>query len=995
MAGRTTYAVDFEIGLVNQINAELASLKGEFDGFNAEIESGMADAAAAATKSWDDFFDNLTTRGQEIVALGGMIEQNVSGPIRGWNIAQFMNAGEVDTALKTTVGAALGEGVRDAVAAAGAEQILLNQIVEQSATSARTSLQVAQAQTVLARGGFSVDQVLNTIPTITELSIALDKPMKDLAELLLVMETSFKRVEKNNVDEGYESLDPEMASAIAKRLMADHSDMIVTLLQSTPMDFGDFSAALPYILAPSAIYGISEEEMLTGLGLLAKSGIVGEKGGTTLRRFVDISASPNSQEIKGFEEFGIDATRGGDFVDERGMFRGLRNAMEVLERAMDPDQVEELFRQMFQSDVMGQYKVRAGTGAAALLNAGTGEFDNLQREINVGSEGDRAAAQRAYQETSMAFPLVELLSKLEALGVKIQNDGGGGDIINSFIEGMSDLVDYINGLDTETLKLLTRAILSISIAGPGLLAVGSLFLLISAMSSRFTLIVTAATAAGIALFVFYERIESFWNKLQGLGQSERAQRMQFERVMTVPVTGDGTDLSQIQANRLTPLGPFERPRALSEQVYDNMQAYDPSLNIKDLLMVIAEKLDQDKADGRGPSLTPQQFEYAQKAIQMYEQGNFSGTQDVLRGINGHPRVLGVDVTGIEGGAVGSDVGTHKAIAQLKNLVAIELGEATFAEIAGRVPLDAKVIGEQLPLPLIAAFQTALGPVGSDGTLHSLDGLTDLVVEATATGTRGKKSEMELKLDQVANNLVEQATSVPEEIQVLTGNLENAVEAINASSENSARMMEMFEGGGGDDIVAPAATVPSGPVLGPVVSDPMVQFFGETVEQSGVALDDFNVVLASGTDRISDILALPGLDIGNAANYVLENGGSANQAQVDTQTKYGSSPAVTELVLERLWSTQILGIKTPAPIEAIVNMPELEAKIASQGLETVVNGRTEIEGTVTLGDGTQVSLSGGTATMELGPKSLAAMQSWIASQARYTPATGQSTGVFGD
>ncbi|GHE15329.1 phage tail tape measure protein [Streptomyces alanosinicus] len=145
----------------------------------------------------------------------------------------------------------------------------------------------------------------------------------------------------------------------------------------------DIYYALSYTGPVAAQVGVSIEDTAAAVAMLARSGILGSKAGTSLRGILTNLARPTARARKGLAELGVEAW------DARGNFKGLRTVIEGFEQAR---------HRMSQKDFLGALADVVGkpalAGAAALAHQGAEAYDQMYTAISrTGAAQEIAASQ--------------------------------------------------------------------------------------------------------------------------------------------------------------------------------------------------------------------------------------------------------------------------------------------------------------------------------------------------------------------------------------------------------------------------------------------------------------------------------------------------------------------------------------------------------------------------------------------------------------------------
>ncbi|MEU9120051.1 phage tail tape measure protein [Streptomyces sp. NPDC048506] len=161
------------------------------------------------------------------------------------------------------------------------------------------------------------------------------------------------------------------------------ADVLAASANAASGGLQDIYYAMSYTGPVAAQLGISIEDTSAAVAMLARSGILGSKAGTSLRGMLTNLAKPTANMRKGLAELGIEAW------DTQGNFKGLRTVIEGFEQAQ---------HRMSQKDFLGALANVVGkpalAGASALAHQGVEAFDQMHTAIaRTGAAGEIAASQ--------------------------------------------------------------------------------------------------------------------------------------------------------------------------------------------------------------------------------------------------------------------------------------------------------------------------------------------------------------------------------------------------------------------------------------------------------------------------------------------------------------------------------------------------------------------------------------------------------------------------
>ena len=211
-------------------------------------------------------------------------------------------------------------------------------------------------------------------------------------------------------------------------------------------------------------------ELNTALGILANNGIKGAEGGTHLRNVILSLQNPTDKAAACMEQLGLDV------YDSEGNMRSLNDILGDLNTSMDGMTAAE------KSNIIGQIFNKTDLSSVNALLANTGDtWDDLQQSI-IDSGG--AAQQMAdTQLDNLQGQITILKSALEGLAISF------GELlmpaIKTIVGWVQQFVDWLNGMDEGTKKVITTVALLAAALGPVLIVIGKV---VSAVGTIMTIV---------------------------------------------------------------------------------------------------------------------------------------------------------------------------------------------------------------------------------------------------------------------------------------------------------------------------------------------------------------------------------------------------------------------------------------------------------------------------------------------------------------------------
>ncbi|MGW1160356.1 phage tail tape measure protein [Streptomyces sp. NPDC002519] len=161
------------------------------------------------------------------------------------------------------------------------------------------------------------------------------------------------------------------------------ADTLANTANSASGELMDIYYAMKYVGPIAHTVGISLQDTATAVGLLGKSGIIGETAGTALRSALVNMSKPTKQATEGLKTLGIQA------YDSNGKFKGLGYVIDALGKAQ-----EHLSTQQFTAAAAMAFGKPALAAMVALAHQGGTAFQQFGQQVGrVGGAAALAAAE--------------------------------------------------------------------------------------------------------------------------------------------------------------------------------------------------------------------------------------------------------------------------------------------------------------------------------------------------------------------------------------------------------------------------------------------------------------------------------------------------------------------------------------------------------------------------------------------------------------------------
>ncbi|MBT2718325.1 phage tail tape measure protein [Bacillus sp. ISL-57] len=390
-------------------------------------ESGWARFGDSAEKAGS----KLTGIGSGLKDLGKSMSLYITAPIAGLGVAALNTAKEFEAQMSKVA----------AISGATAEELtkLKDAAIELGASTSKSASEVAAGQESLAAMGFTVEEILGSLPGVIS---AAEASGSDMAQTADVMASSLNIF----------GLEASEASKVA--------DILAQTANQSAADLTDMQYALKYAGPPAAALGVSLEELSGAIGIMTNAGMQGEQAGTTLRAALLSLLDPSEENNKMMAEMGLAIT------DAENNFVGLSQLVENLSGSMEGQ--TETQKAATLASLVG---TEAVSGMLSLMKAGPDEIDKMTKALE--NSGGASAEASAIMRDNLKGALDGLQGSLESAGIEI------GTILTPTIKKLSEftqgLVQKFLDLSPATQKM--TVVFGLLLAGLGpLLLVGGLFI---------------------------------------------------------------------------------------------------------------------------------------------------------------------------------------------------------------------------------------------------------------------------------------------------------------------------------------------------------------------------------------------------------------------------------------------------------------------------------------------------------------------------------------
>lgn len=317
------------------------------------------------------------------------------------------------------------------------------------AETAFSASECAQALNYLALAGYDTQEMCDTLPTVLNLAAAGDIELASASDM---------------VTDAMSALGMGVSEA---ETMVDQMAKTASTTNTSVAQLGE--GILTIGATAKSVKG-GTAELNTALGILANNGVKGAEGGTHLRNIILSLQNPTDKAAASMKSLGVDV------YDSQGNMRSMNDILGDLNRSMDGMTSEE------KSNIINNIFNKTDLSSVNALLANTGDtWDDLQQSIT--NSGGAAQQMADTQLDNLQGQLTILKSALEGLAISF------GELlmpaIKQIVGWVQKFVDWLNGMDEGTKKVVVTVALLAAALGPVLIIVGKV---ISAVGTIMTVI---------------------------------------------------------------------------------------------------------------------------------------------------------------------------------------------------------------------------------------------------------------------------------------------------------------------------------------------------------------------------------------------------------------------------------------------------------------------------------------------------------------------------
>ena len=426
----------------------------------AETEQALRDLERQAEQS-SVALQKIGAAGEKLQGVGSAIEGTgqklmpVTAAVGGLSAAALKVASDFDSAM-SQVAAVSG--------AAGKElDALRDKAREMGSRTKFSASEAAEAMNYMAMAGWKTGDMLEGIEGIMNLAAASGE---DLAVTSDIVTDALTALGLSAADSGH------------------FADILAAVSSNANTNVSMMGETFKYCAPVAGALGFTAEDTAEAIGLMANAGIKSSQAGTAMRTMLTSLTGEVTFVGDAFGELTVQT------VNADGSMRSLGDILGDCRAAFA--QMSEAERAANAEALVGK---NAMSGFLAVMNAAPGDIEKLNNAIN-NCDGTAERMAETMQD-NLAGQLTILKSQLEELAISI------GEIlmpsIRQIVGWIQGLVDWLNGLDEGTKKVIVTVALLAAALGPVLIVVGKV---VGAVGTILTVVPKIAGAvSGVVGFV--------------------------------------------------------------------------------------------------------------------------------------------------------------------------------------------------------------------------------------------------------------------------------------------------------------------------------------------------------------------------------------------------------------------------------------------------------------------------------------------------------------
>ena len=461
----------------NQANTALANgeiSKEQYDALQREIIETEADLKKLETQANQSAtaLQKISSAGEKMKTVGDNISGAgqkmlpVTAAVTGLGTAAVTTAANFESSM-SQVQATMGI-TKESMTTLDGQSVntmdaLSNLAQEMGASTAFSATECAEALNYLALAGYDTQEMADTLPTVLNLAAAGGIDLASASDM---------------VTDAMSALG--MKTSEADKMV----DQMAKTASTTNTSVAQLGEGILTIGATAKSVKGGTAELNTALGILANNGIKGAEGGTHLRNIILSLQNPTDKAAGSLKQLGVSV------YDSEGNMRSMNDILGDLNKSMDGMTSEE------KANIISTIFNKTDLSSVNALLANTGNtWDELQASIE--NSGGAAGQMADTQLDNLQGQLTLLKSAVEGLAISF------GQLlmpaIKTIVGWVQKFVDWLNGMDEGTKKVVVTIALLAAALGPVLIIVGKV---ISAVGTIMTVVPKIAGAIKVVKGAF-------------------------------------------------------------------------------------------------------------------------------------------------------------------------------------------------------------------------------------------------------------------------------------------------------------------------------------------------------------------------------------------------------------------------------------------------------------------------------------------------------------
>ncbi len=379
-------------------------------------------------KGKDELSKHMTTIAKNSAKLGSSLSKNIALVKKSAFVSAGLTAGIVVGFKKIfETGAGIEETLTDAgqrfndpiLQGTDAFKELQEQVQKTATASVFTGRQTANTVKTMAQAGLQAKQIYAILQNTSDFAVAGGfENMDTAAGLAIDTLGQYNLMTKDTIQ--------------LQKNFTRVTDVLVKGANMANTSIQDYGEALKYAGVASKTMGVSFEDTVTTLDVLASAGLRSQKAGTALRSMLSRLAKPTKEITAALTKNNI------QLQDSQGNFVGMRNFIAQLQTKTK--NLTTTQKNAFFATIAGQ---QAMSGLAILTKQGTAAFDKYKSSLSSVDGETKKFANRMAKTASVK--LKAFSSAVEALqnALFLTNDSSMKSIIDEITEGVRGVTKWI------------------------------------------------------------------------------------------------------------------------------------------------------------------------------------------------------------------------------------------------------------------------------------------------------------------------------------------------------------------------------------------------------------------------------------------------------------------------------------------------------------------------------------------------------------------------